>query len=900
MATQALSVYRPRPRLSKVQMSHPISRAISRNSSCRRPIIIFSRPKTFRSLLCESYANSQKTAFPRGTRNASYGRKTVSTTFGVVRGETVSPEADDLPPVTQFLGIPYGVAPSGQYRFKMAISAAKWTHLPKDTTRLSAVCYQTGIPELSEMRAFKVMSAQRYDHLHRLLPFLKPQSEDCLYMNIFVPERLEKVGESRLPVLLLVHGDEYGWNAGNPYNGSILASHAHIIVVTLNYRLGVFGFTGRCESNSCSGNSGLSDLVAALKMLSNVLPSFAGDPSTLTLMGWGSGASLVSLLMASPITQPNHRLFRRAILLDGTALSPWALTQNPQPYFFQLAEELRCAEKPAQGARAVRDQRSIDSVVRCMQDHSAENVTKAAQRISVPTFLSAFAPIVDGQMVPNHPKISFGAQFGALFRDIDLLVGMVSNPAHHLMPNDDLLHGIDKPRRDTIFRTLVRNLFDFHRKEILAATINEYTDWDNPKLSSLLTGFNLQDHPKTIRNGVLAALGDALYTAPLIETARLHSLEDVPKASNTFLFVFAHETRAWLKEQPNSGLRGSLSGDHVPYILGYPLSNKNREEMVYNGFSADDKGLSRVMMHYISNFVKSGADDKGLSRVMMHYISNFVKSGDPSKPMPMSTATTMEDRFHSTAWPAYSPATREAYLEITDRPRVKNYYRNAQVGFWNGFIPQLHRSGDDASVPEEHNLLANHFKRDSFFGTVRPYVSFHNDPFPPPPMPPTPVPKELKKVVATKPPAPETPAPTAAAPVASSGNYNTMLALTIAIGCGLLLLNICISLGIYRNRRDKDRKANGGNAMAQKIPAQYQSHAPSSDLHFSLNSPMGAQEPLLAASSKASTPGLMRPGISPTCPRHGRAAMAMAAARNNSIISQPNMSAIPTLEEIQV
>ncbi|TKR81310.1 hypothetical protein L596_015200 [Steinernema carpocapsae] len=853
---------------------------------------------------------------------ANYGRKTVSTTFGVVRGETVSPEADDLPPVTQFLGIPYGVAPSGQYRFKMAISAAKWTHLPKDTMRLSAVCHQTGIPELSETRAFKIMSAQRFDRLHKLLPFLKPQSEDCLYMNIFVPERLEKVGESRLPVLMLVHGDEYGWNAGNPYNGSILASHAHIIVVTLNYRLGVFGFTGRCESNSCSGNSGLSDLVAALKMLSNVLPSFGGDPSTLTLLGWGSGASLVSLLMASPITQPNHRLFRRAILLDGTALSPWAMTQNPQPYFFQLAEELHCAEKPIKGERTIRDQKSIESIVRCMQDHSADNVTRASQKIAVPTFLSAFAPIVDGQMIPNHPKISFGAQFGSLFRDIDLMVGMVSNPAHHLMPNDDLLHGIDKARRDTIFRTLVRNLFDFHRNEILSAMINEYTDWDNPK-----------DHPKTVRNGVLNALSDVLYTAPLIETARLHSLEDAPKVSNTFLFVFAHETRAWLKEQPNSGLRGSFSGDHIPYLLGYPLSNKNREEMVYSDFSADDKGLARVMMHYVSN---------------------FVKSGDPAKPAAMSTATTMEDRFHSTAWPAYSPATREAYLEITDRPRVKNYYRNAQVGFWNGFIPQLHTSGDDSGVPEEHNLLSNHFKKDSFFGTVRPYVSFHNDPFPPPPMPPTPVPKELKKIITPKPTIQEASPTTAPAPVATTGNYNTMLALTIAIGCGLLLLNICISLGIYRNRRDKDRKTNANNSGAQKLPTQYQTyasnHPPSADLHYNMNSPMGPQllppappppptsaaatviptseapssivdstffpifngtlpparttfqeqEPLLAASSKASTPGLMRPGISPTCPRHGRAAMAMAAARNNSIISQPNMSAIPTLEEIQV
>lgn len=139
------------------------------------------------------------------------------------------------------------------------------------------------------------------------------------------------------------------------------------------------GFLGRCESSSCSGNSGISDLVSALTMLNVILPSFGGDSKSVTLagkarkvwilflpclrhitnfktsllpptyshslshvihLGWGSGASLVSLLMASPLTQPGRRLFRRAILLDGSALSPWAISQNPQQYFMQLAEEL--------------------------------------------------------------------------------------------------------------------------------------------------------------------------------------------------------------------------------------------------------------------------------------------------------------------------------------------------------------------------------------------------------------------------------------------------------------------------------------------------------------------------------------------------------------------------------
>lgn len=146
------------------------------------------------------------------------------------------------------------------------------------------------------------------------------------------------------------------------------------------------------------------------------------------ISGWGSGASLVSLLMASPLTQPGRRLFRRAILLDGTALAPWAMAHNPQQYYFQVAENLgvRLNELLWSSSCLVlliqfhwfqcisRNRSSIyndnvDTTLRCMQDHSADNVTKAVQAISIPTFLSGFAPIVDGQ-VRNHWKATSFAQ----------------------------------------------------------------------------------------------------------------------------------------------------------------------------------------------------------------------------------------------------------------------------------------------------------------------------------------------------------------------------------------------------------------------------------------------------------------------------------------------------------
>uniref|UniRef100_A0A914BUN4 Carboxylesterase type B domain-containing protein n=1 Tax=Acrobeloides nanus TaxID=290746 RepID=A0A914BUN4_9BILA len=360
----------------------------------------------------------------------------------------------------------------------------------------------------------------------------------------------------------------------------------------------------------------------------------------------------------------------------------------------------------------------------------------------------------------------------------------------------------------------------------------------------------------------------------------MHATDEVQKIANTFFFVFGHETRAWVKEQPNSGIRGSFTEDHVPYILGYPLSMQNREDQLFSGFTGEDKGISRVMMHYVSN---------------------FVKSGDPSKPLHITTQTTIEERFHSTPWPQFSQASREAYLEITDRPRVKNYYRNAFVGFWNSFVPQLNAGSKDGSVPEEHNFLPDHFNKQTFFGVVRPYGSFHNLGFLPPPTPPPFPPSDLKKKLTTTLAPTQTTKPPetklADAKSAETSHYSNMLAATVALGCGLLLLNICVYVAIIRLCIDRKRKS--------KKQLKYQSfasnsHPPNSDpLNYIPTLPLNNQEPLL---SKTGTPAILRPGVSPTCPRHGRAAqMMIAASRTNSIGSSFALgTGGPTLEEVQV
>uniref|UniRef100_A0A1I8BGX7 COesterase domain-containing protein n=1 Tax=Meloidogyne hapla TaxID=6305 RepID=A0A1I8BGX7_MELHA len=398
------------------------------------------------------------------------------------------------------------------------------------------------------------------------------------------------------------------------------------------------------------------------------------------------------------------------------------MANNPQDQFIQLAKTLQCSNSEGEdnSFTNLKNQKELISrILHCIQEQNLQNLTNAAKKVSnlSPTFLSAFAPLIDGQVVPNHPSLSFSPKYGSLFREIDLLVGTVQHPAQHLIADQDMQNGLNVERRDKILRTLVRNIFDFHRSEILQAILNEYTDWENPK-----------NHSKSMRNGLMEILGDLLFTAPLIGTAKAHSLDEGPiKAANTFFFVFAHETNTWMKEQPNSGLQGSFTGDHLPYILGHP----------FTAGEAIDGSIST------NKLLQFSPEDKQICRVMMTFMANFVKSGDPTRPLPISSQSNVEDRFQGLPWPQFSSQAREAYLEISTRPRVKNYYKNSNVQFWNGFIPILNKRGDK-DIPEEHHFLPNHFERSSFFGQPRPFSTYHNLPFPPPPMPPTPFPKELR------------------------------------------------------------------------------------------------------------------------------------------------------------
>jgi para-nitrobenzyl esterase len=217
------------------------------------------------------------------------------------------------PEVEGFLGVPYAAAPTGDQRWRPAAA-----HKPRpgevDATRYGPACPQSqGNPDWYRM------VAEGFGRDPSVIPDLTHMDEDCLYLNIWMPTRGS--GEL-LPVMIWVHGGSNvnGWAYEPNYVGAALAARG-VVVVSINYRMGVFGFLPipfAASSDIPSGNYGISDIIAATRWVKENAAAFGGDPGNMTLFGESAGAANIYALMKSPQAEG---LFRRAILQSG-ALGP--------------------------------------------------------------------------------------------------------------------------------------------------------------------------------------------------------------------------------------------------------------------------------------------------------------------------------------------------------------------------------------------------------------------------------------------------------------------------------------------------------------------------------------------------------------------------------------------------
>ncbi|XP_076435747.1 neuroligin-4, X-linked-like [Babylonia areolata] len=674
--------------------------------------------------------------------------RVITTRYGKVRGILVEFPNRHLKPVEAFFGLKYADLEKGNMRFMPPKNPKEqWTKI-RAAIQQRPPCPQQP-HEQHEKHAQHVPSEGRAAHLRNITPFLSEQQEDCLTLNLYVP--VPKWNETTpLPVMVFIHGETYDSGTGNAYDGSVLSSFGDVIVVTLNYRLGVLGFLTTMD-HSAMGNLGLLDIAQALLWLQDNIASFSGDPRRVTLFGHGHGASLVNLLLLSPfVSEGRGPFFQQAILQSGSALSSWAVSYDP----------LWCTEKLAISVNCSSHLGHSEPLVSCLRHRSFTELLNAAPE--APKYYSCFAPAVDEWTVLPTQVEKLIKERKSKFSSVPVMLGITKNEAYSYLKPQEIHKGISDLRKTQILRTYVQNLYRYHRQKIYEILDHQYTDWTQP--SNKITN----------RDNILEMLSDGQYVAPLIQTANYHS-----ETADTYLYAFSYSTQAESSSAEESeGLQG-IHGDELPYVFGSPLVD----------------GLSPFPSSYTSV-------EKMLSEAVMTFWTNFAKSGNPNFPRNQTSlhGGKTHNRFAGLTWPKYDKSDQE-YLQISRRPAVRHHYRGQKLALWLDLLPKINKA--DGAGPSSHQLSTptNRSTFDDYHRLIPPFDNLFPSPPPMPPLAPNQGGGEGVEGGQKK--EGEEREETRKKIAASSGESGTTssLSITVAVGTTLLFLNLLVFAAVYYQRR---------------------------------------------------------------------------------------------------
>nr|XP_047924753.1 fatty acyl-CoA hydrolase precursor, medium chain-like isoform X4 [Anser cygnoides] len=226
----------------------------------------------------------------------------VTIAHGRLRGKQANVKGTDRL-VNVFLGIPFAKAPVGSLRFSPPEPPEPWNGL-RDATSYPPLCPQ----DLAMLKK----AEKNYQEKH--IPF--QTSEDCLYLNVYSPAGSDK--KDKLPVMVWIHGGNFVFGGASRYDGSALSAYENVVVVIIQYRLGLLGFFCTGDEHA-RGNWALLDQVAALHWIQENIEQFGGDPGSVTLFGVSAGSCSVYAHIMSPLSKG---LFHKAISESGILIPP--------------------------------------------------------------------------------------------------------------------------------------------------------------------------------------------------------------------------------------------------------------------------------------------------------------------------------------------------------------------------------------------------------------------------------------------------------------------------------------------------------------------------------------------------------------------------------------------------
>ncbi|MBX9825101.1 MAG: carboxylesterase family protein [Xanthobacteraceae bacterium] len=286
--------------------------------------------------------------------------------------------------VVVFRGVPYAAAPVGELRFAPPQPVQAWQ----------------GVREATKDGPIAPQGRSRLAHV--MGDFERPQSEDCLTLNIWTPAADGK----KRPVMVFIHGGAFASGAGSLpwYSGERFAANGDVVFVAINYRLGALGFL--CLPGVSDGNLGLLDQVAALKFVRDNIAAFGGDPDNVTAVGQSAGAASIAILMTMPQAKG---LFRRAILQSTPFGRMARAPEDAHRIGGRLLEVLGLRPEENDKLKALPFAKFIAA-----QGEVARLEKKFADA------LAPFWPVIDGKVYPGEVAPALKAGAGV---EIDIMIG---------------------------------------------------------------------------------------------------------------------------------------------------------------------------------------------------------------------------------------------------------------------------------------------------------------------------------------------------------------------------------------------------------------------------------------------------------------------------------------------
>ncbi|XP_062242688.1 acetylcholinesterase-like [Platichthys flesus] len=479
----------------------------------------------------------------------------INTSHGKVRGKLLPVLGGN---VRAFLGIPYGKPPLGKLRFKAPMPVERW-EVVKDAIAFPNSCYQLLDTAFPGFKGAEMWNPNT------------PLNEDCLYLNVWSPHvnKTQPQPPPPAPVLVWIYGGGFvqGTSSLDLYDGRFLAKSEGVVVVSMNYRLGAFGFLSLPDNNNIRGNAGLLDQRLALQWVANNIAAFGGDPSKVTLFGESAGSASVGFHLLSP---GSHALFQRAVMESASPNAPWATISQTESWnrALMLAKSLGCPTAKSAELET------------CLQKANAGKITSQQYDVLAQDLVLGlpFVPVVDKDFLPDKPEVLL--RTGKLPKK-EVLLGVNKDEGTYFllygMPGFNLTGESLITRNE--FLQGVTNTMSGASKVVREAAILQYTDWTD------------ENNRMKNRDLLGSLVGDQLFNCPVIEFAQRYSQH----GGKTYMYLFDHQSSV----NPWPAWMGVMHGYEIEFVFGMPLNASL-------GYTKNEVNMTKKIMKHWANFARTG------------------------------------------------------------------------------------------------------------------------------------------------------------------------------------------------------------------------------------------------------------------------------------------------------